>query len=293
MSEYVLCCFAAYLADEGLVAQTAKCCLAAVRSMQLSLGLPDPRDHSSLPMLKRVLAGISRAKLGRPSTARPRLPITGPVLLRIHDGLVRSSHPEKQLIWTVASLAFFGQQVAMDNRTSLSMVRVHLKRSKCDQFGRGVNVIVGHTGTRICPMAAVVAYIVLRQDRSGPFFINSHGGAVTKSWLVQQVRTILAGLGLPQGEDAGHSFRIGAATSAALAGVEDSTIQTLGRWQSSAFLQYIRMPQEQLAAISRRLALAAVGSHTPGQASYPTLCTVYTSVGGSVVGANKLFYKFY
>ena len=119
---------------------------------------------------------------------------------------------------------------------------------------------MGHTGTRICPVAAVVAYIVLRQDQLA-------WGAVTKSWLVQQVQTILVGLGLPQGEYAGYSFRIGAAMSAALAGVEDSTIQALGRWQSSAFLQYIRMPQEQLAAISRRLALAAAGSHTPGQAS--------------------------
>ncbi len=34
------------------------------------------------------------------------------------------------------------------------------------------------------------------------------------------------------------AFGLGAATSAALAGLEDSTIQTLGRWQSAAFLQY-------------------------------------------------------
>lgn len=36
-----------------------------------------------------------------------------------------------------------------------------------------------------------------------------------------------------------HSFRIGAATSAAKAGIEDSTIHMLGRWSSSAFLVYI------------------------------------------------------
>ena len=48
----------------------------------------------------------------------------------------------------------------------------------------------------------------------------------------------------------GHSFCIGAPTSAVLAGVEDSTIQLLGRWWSAAFLRYIRTPHKQLAAMS-------------------------------------------
>ena len=80
------------------------------------------------------------------------------------------------------------------------------------------------------------------------------GRAITKPWFVTQIREILQKAGLPQQDYAGHSFRIGAATSAALAGVEDSTIQTLGRWHSTAFLQYIRMPKEQLAALSGVLA---------------------------------------
>ena len=47
----------------------------------------------------------------------------------------------------------------------------------------------------------------------------------------------------------GHSFRIGAATSAAQAGIQDSIIQALGRWSSGAFLVYVRTQRSQLASI--------------------------------------------
>ena len=52
----------------------------------------------------------------------------------------------------------------------------------------------------------------------------------------------------------GHSFRIRAATAAAKCGIEDSLIQTLGHWKSTAYLAYIKLPREQLAAISPQLA---------------------------------------
>ena len=99
--------FTNYLADEGLAPQRAKTYLSAVRNMQLSLGLPDPRDHSSFPMLKRVLARISRARISRQVALRVRLLITGSILTQIHSALLQSSHPDRLLIWAVASLAFF------------------------------------------------------------------------------------------------------------------------------------------------------------------------------------------
>ena len=59
---------------------------------------------------------------------------------------------------------------------------------------------------------------------------------------------------LPADKYAGHSFRIGAATTAASAGIEDSTIQTLGRWQSSSYLLYVKLDPCHMASLSSTLA---------------------------------------
>ena len=72
----------------------------------------------------------------------------------------------------------------------------------------------------------------------------------TKAKFTQNVRAALQSAGLPYQNFAGHSFRIGAATTAAKAGIEDSTIRMIGRWSSAAFLAYIRTPQDQLAQFS-------------------------------------------
>ena len=133
------------------------------------------------------------------------------------------------------------------------MVKIHLKQSKTDQLGRGVDVVVGRTDSDLCLVAAILAYIAARGNRQGPFFLTGTGTPLTKHFIAD-LRRVLAAAGLPQDDYAGHSFRIGAATSAALAGVEDSAIQLLGRWQSSAFLRYVRTPQARLAAVSRTLA---------------------------------------
>ena len=287
LTEQLLCSFAAYLADQGLAPQTGKSYLSALRNMQISLGLhvPDPRDQSSLPILKRVQAGISRAKVFKGSPPRIRLPITVPILEAIHQSLVMSTNPDKVVFWAVSASAFSGffrlgellpetpaqvnpatslawGDVAVDSHTNPKMVQFHLKVSKCDQFGAGSDVIVGHAESPLCPVTAILKYIELRGDSPGPFFIDSSHKALSKQRFVKHIRETLNSIGLQQDQYAGHSFRIGAATTAAAAGVQDSTIQTLGRWHSAAFLQYIRTPKEHQAALSSVLTSSRSSSQT-------------------------------
>ncbi len=97
VTEHLLCCFASFLEDQGLAPQTGKVYLSAIRSMKILLGLPDPRDQSSLPILKRVQAGISRARARAGPPSRIWLPITVQILEQIHLGLAESSHPHAPL----------------------------------------------------------------------------------------------------------------------------------------------------------------------------------------------------
>ena len=276
-----MCYFASYLATTHLSPQTIKTYLAGIRHTQIRLGLPEPREFSSLPRLKLVQAGISRVHALAPPSQRKtriRLPITPAILHSVHQlWSPRAADHDIVMLWAAASLCFFGffrageitvpSSAAMDTRKHLcwgdvtidstqspSLVQVHLKQSKTDQLRKGVDVFVGKTGCPLCPVVAVIAYMTARGNQPGPFFQLHNGTPLTKAMFTKRIRLALQELGLPYGDFAGHSFRIGAATAAAKAGVEDSTIRALGRWNSDAFLSYVRTPREQLATLSANLA---------------------------------------
>ena len=208
---------------------------------------------------------------------RIRLPVILTMLRAIHSSLNGSAEEDRELIWAVASLAFFGffrlgelllereaaysqavhlswGEVAVNNRENPTALRVHLKHSKCDQFGRGADVFVGRTDNELCPVAAVLTYFAQRGGTPGPLFIDRRHRPLTKASFVARIRGVLEAAGYPAAQFAGHSFRIGAATAAAQAGLEDSRIQALGRWNSAAFLVYIRTPAAELAAATARIA---------------------------------------
>ena len=82
-------------------------------------------------------------------------------------------------------------------------------------------------------------YIAVQGMNQGPFFKFANGNPLTKAAFTQHIQAALQAYRLPGSQFTGDSFQIGVATTAATAGIEDSTIQMLGRWSSSAFLQYI------------------------------------------------------
>ena len=100
-----------------------------------------------------------------------------------------------------------------------------------------------------------------RGNQPGPLYIMKDGRQLTRQLFSTSLDVILEDLYLEKDCYNTHSFRIGAATSAWEAGIEDSQIMMLGRWRSSAYRNYIRTPPENLAKLSKTL---AGGASAPG-----------------------------
>ena len=75
--------------------------------------------------------------------------------------------------------------------------------------------------------AGILSHV--RGNDPGPLFKLRDGRFLTKDLFITRVRPALSVLGCNESSYAGHIFRIGAATTAAEQGSEDSVIKTLGR----------------------------------------------------------------
>ena len=263
--EHILMYFVAYLHQDGLAPGTVKSYLSAVRHSQISLGFGDPRV-GDMPRLEYVIKGLKR-RTGSASS-RTRLPITPLILRRLKRvWLALPDRHDASMLWAASCMCFFGflragevvspgdssydptvhlshGDVKVNDRDSPQFLSIHIKASKTDPFRRGVTVYIGRATEELCPVAAILNYMVRRGSSSGLFFKFSDGRLLSRERFVKAVRSALDRANINSAQYAGHSFRIGAATTAAQRGMQDSLIKTLGRWESSAYLVYVRTPRE-------------------------------------------------
>ena len=272
-----MCYFVAYLSEKGLGHATIKSYLAGVRSLQIEYGFQSPFDVG-MPKLDRIMKGIkvAQGKAGR--AQQKKLPITPRILRQIRSRWPLIGRDYRQtMLWAAAKVCFFGfmrsgelmvdrrnsfdpgqhvslDDVATDDLQCPTMVQLTLKCSKTDPFQKGVDIVLGATGNELCPVRALFEYLTMRGKANGPLLIHKDGSPMTRSYFVREIRSTLGELGYTNTLlYSGHSFRAGAATTAAAMQVEDSVIKTLGRWESAAYLLYIRMPKEDLKHISGTL----------------------------------------
>ena len=139
-----------------------------------------------------------------------------------------------------------------DSLVSPTCFKVRIKCSKTDPFRAGCDIYLGRGVDSVCPIVALGNYLSRRGSTPGPLFLFSNGRPLTRQQLSSSVQAILHAAGY-SGSYSGHSFRIGAATTAAARGVLDHLIKTLGRWSSDAYQVYIRTPVSSIIHVSSQL----------------------------------------
>ena len=91
-----------------------------------------------------------------------------------------------------------------------------------------------------CPVKAMETYLGIRPEGRGPLFCHIDGSPLTRYQFDAVLKKTLFESGVGARQYGTHSFRIGAATTAALKGIPAEQIMTMGRWRSDAYLRYIR-----------------------------------------------------
>ena len=276
-SEFQLCRYSAFLAQDNLRHNSIKGYLAAVRQLHLAVGRPDPHIHE-MARLAQVLRGIKRCQARAGAQPRPRLPISPELLVKLRQvWLGEGRSRDGLMLWAACSLCFFGflrageitapsdeayegdthlsaADIAVDSTSNPSILKVHLKCSKTDPFRAGIDVYVGRSSGVLCPVTAVLEYMVARGSSPGQLFMFQDGRRLTRARFVERVRVALSVAGVDCSHYSGHSFRSGAATTAARCGIGDATIKLLGRWRSDAYQLYIKTPRQSLATVTQQLA---------------------------------------
>lgn len=275
-SEGTLIYFASYLA-RTVKHSTIKLYLSAVRNLHISCGYGDPLQGKLL--LQKVLRGILRYQ-GRSRILRQ--PVTPGVLAAIQP-ILRNWLGERDftMIWAAFTLAFFAFlrcseftykgisqfrpqfDLSADcvsfqpSQASPQQMSVLLKASKTDTYRQGHTLVIACSPSPVCAVTAMRSYFLAARP-CGPLFYFQSGRLLTRSAVVNLLRDAARHAGLPYKSLKGHSFRIGAASTAAAAGLPDWLIKVLGRWSSDCYQLYIRTPRNVLLSAAPRMAIVSL-----------------------------------
>ncbi|XP_056612778.1 LOW QUALITY PROTEIN: uncharacterized protein LOC130428625 [Triplophysa dalaica] len=212
-----------------------------------------------------LIKGIQRTQPARQDARQPMdIPVTLDILTRCISTLRKGYHSKhvNRTLDTMFILAFFGFLRCSEISTTstfnplthptvsdLSVVdsetmSFSIKQSKTDQTRRGHFIYIFNLHSPIQPYQTLLAYLHFRKSQtkttSDPLFVDESNRPATRFWFQKHLKAVLLLSGIPADHFSGHSFRIGAATTAAQKGLSHTQIQALGRWTSEALKSYIR-----------------------------------------------------
>ena len=158
---------------------------------------------------------LKGAKKATPESSRRRLPITPTILQAIKAVWKKDPSPrDARMLWAASCLCLFGflrsgkivfptdtsfdlqshlafADIAVDSRSAPSAIQVRIKASKTSPFRQGVTLHIGTVEGALCPVAAVLTYMIARGGNPGLLFTWEDGRFLTRDRFVADVRSAL------------------------------------------------------------------------------------------------------
>ena len=250
---YYVALYIAKLVKEGYAPGTIRLAVSAISWFHRMSNLSDP---TVTPAIQRMLIGTKRAA----PPPKKLLPITRSLLFLMLSKvslLVLSDFEQKLtkalLLLGYHSCARVGELLVssnadhtlrienlsfkkVNNSLSIRFVLPSFKHSK-EETDFVLEPAVDPTW---CPVRHLFSYLEARGTSPGILFLNATGIPVKRDFLAKQIHSLAGLLGLEKDKYNTHSLRIGRTTDMAEQGENETTIKRTGRWNSSAYLGYVR-----------------------------------------------------
>ena len=203
--------FAAHLALSGLAHTSIKVYFSSIGNLHSSCSQHDAYHKALTPRLEQVLRGIKREQAST-RTERIHLLITAEIMQQIFSVLSRPpSEYQNIMLWAACCTTFFGFlcigemtipssdafnsaihlslcDIALDSRTTPTIIWVTIKQLKTDPFRKGVRLCLGRIKSGVCPIKAKLPYLAIRGSAPGALFISESGAPLTRA----QFKTLLS-----------------------------------------------------------------------------------------------------
>ena len=141
------------------------------------------------------------------------------------------------------------------NKSGEKFLEVKLKCPKESTTGKATIVEVYESKGTLCPVKAFERWAARTNlDRGYPLFRDSTGVPVTGSKLNKWMRNRLGKhIDYKKGKFSSHSFRSGLATTMGAKGFSEDDIKEAGRWSSSAYEIYVKLPRRKREGVAKKI----------------------------------------
>ncbi|XP_061170222.1 uncharacterized protein LOC133179480 [Saccostrea echinata] len=252
--------------------ETIKTYLAGIRFFYLKEG--QCLMFKDFERLHCVLRGVKKQQC---NSISKRLPITFSILFQICNCLDKGVFSPwlDLMLCCMCKMAFFGFLRCGEFTTNFhkqkdyltihdvtlaedcSFYTLKLNSSKTDPFRQGIDIKV-FENSHLKPVKTMKKYLegrlnVCHTQNNAALFVDDEGNPMSRNFFLLHVKQVLSRLGFDDTRYSGHSFRIGAATTAAAVGIQDHLIQSLGRWNSDCYARYIRINQNTIQSAQTKM----------------------------------------